>query len=144
MKRLLMVSVLCVAMAVAGRYPLVQAQTGDLKPKLATSIEEIADTYFTNSCVMRGCYARFGKDGTSRQALALDKLDSQPYAICSLEFKGTEMAVTEVSVSGVPSCGKTIGRYQVQLLEGGNIRIVLIDDPCGRGLDFPGEYKPVR
>ena len=111
---------------------------------LATSIEEIAGTWFTDKCFASSCYLRFDKDGTSRQAGTLDLLDKQPWAINSHEFKGAEMRVTEVSVNGVPSSGKVIGRYQVQLLEGGNIRIVVIDDPSPRSGGLPAEYGPVR
>jgi hypothetical protein len=151
MKKWLQLSVLCVVVAVVwGEYSLVQAQTSDLKPKLATSIGEIAGTWFTKDCYFYpGCYLRIDKDGTGRQARAPDKLDNEPYARNSFEFKGTEMAVTEVSVSAdiSPSgklCGKAIGRYQVQLLENGNIRIVLVEDQCPqRKGDFQGGYSSV-
>jgi hypothetical protein len=36
----------------------------------------------------------------------------------------------EVSVSGVPSCGESIGSDELWLLESGNIRIVLLEDEC--------------
>jgi len=106
---------------------------------LATSAEEIVGTW-----VAGNYYIRFDRDGTFRQAHALDKLDSQPYAISSYQFEGTKMVITEVSVSGVPTCGKKIGSYEIQLLESGNIRIVAIKDQCApRAGDIAGEYEPV-
>lgn len=105
---------------------------------LATSAEEIVGTWFAGSY-----HIRFDKDGTFRQALALDKLDSEPYAISSYKFEGTKMVITEVSVSGVPTCGKKIGSYEIRLLESGNIQIVAIKDQCPpRAGDVAGEYEP--
>ena len=107
---------------------------------LATSPEEIIGTWF-----MGRYYIRFDGDGTYRQAHSLDALDSQPYAICSYQFVGTKMGTVEISVLGVPSCGKKTGSYEVQLLKSGNIRIVTVKDQCEpRGKDTAGEYEPVR
>lgn len=107
---------------------------------LATSADEIVGTWH-----LGGYYLRFDSDGTFRQAHALDKLDDQSYAISSYQFEGSEMTITEVSVSGVPSCGNKNGRYEIQLLESGNIRIVAIKDPCTpRAGEIAGEYEPVR
>jgi hypothetical protein len=107
---------------------------------LATSAEEILGTW-----VAGRYYIRFDKDGTFRQAHALDELDSQPYTINSYQLEGTKMVTTEVSVVGVPTCGKKIGSYEIRLLENGNIRIVAIKDGCApRAGDMAGEYEPVR
>jgi len=113
---------------------------------LATSAEKIFGTWVTSSCWAGTCYMRFDKDGTMREAMAPDELDSQPYVINSYQFKGKKMIITEVSVSGVPSCGENkTGTYEIHLLESGNIRIVAIDDQCGgRADDMQNEYKPVR
>ena len=108
---------------------------------LATSAEEIVGTWLGAGSF----YIRFDEDGTFRQAHALDKLDSQPYAINSYQFEGTKMVITEVSVSGVPTCGMKIGSYEIRLLESGNIWIVAIKDQCvPRAWDIAGEYEPVR
>lgn len=107
---------------------------------LATSAENIVGTW-----VVGNYYIRFVKDGTFRQAHALDELASRPYSTSSYKFEGTKMIIAEVSVSGVPSCGKKIGNYEIQLLESGNIRIVSIKDECEpRARDIAGEYEPVR
>lgn len=114
--------------------------------KLATSAEEISGTWVTSGCWAGTCYMRFDKDGIMRQAMAPDKLVSQPYATSSYQFKGTKMFITEVRVVGVPPCGPAIvGTYKIQLLKSGNIRIVAINDQCGkRAADMQNEYKPVR
>ena len=106
---------------------------------LATSAEEIVGTWLASY------YLRFDKDGTFRQAQTLEELDRQPYAISSYQFEGTKMVITEVSVLGVPTCGKKIGSYEVRLFESGNIRIVVIKDQCApRAGDIAGEYEPVQ
>lgn len=55
------------------------------------------------------------------------------------------MSIEEISVSGVPTCGSKIGVYEVRLLEGGKIRIVVTKDACSaRADDISREYEPVR
>jgi hypothetical protein len=109
---------------------------------LATSAEEIVGTWQAHA---GRYYIRFDEDETFRQAHALDELDSQPYAISSYQFEGTKMVIREVSISGVPTCGKKIGSYEIRLLESGNIRIVAIEDQCEqRAGDVAREYGPVR
>jgi hypothetical protein len=107
---------------------------------LITSTEDIVGTWHAGNY-----YIRFDKDGTFRQAHALDKLDSQPYTIISYQFEGTKMVITEVSVSGVPTCGIKTGSYEIRLLESGSIRIEAIKDECTqRRNDISKEYEPVR
>ena len=51
----------------------------------------------------------------------------------------------EISVSGVPSFGEKIGRYEIQLLENGSIRIVEIKDECPPSSgETAGMYDPVQ
>ena len=109
---------------------------------LATSAEEIVGTWQKEIGVG---YVRFYEDGTFHQARALGDLDSKPFAICEFRFEGTRMFTKELSVSGVPSCGDTPGIYEVQLLEGGRIEIVAIEDKCShRRGDTATVYEPVR
>jgi hypothetical protein len=111
---------------------------------LATSAVEIVGTW-QRVKVGDARYRRFDEDGTFRTAYALDKLDSQPYAINPYQFDGTRMVATEISVSGVPSCGEKIGTYEIRLLESGNIRIVVLEDECShRAGSVAGDYEPVR
>ncbi|MGD0920043.1 MAG: hypothetical protein ABSB22_26700 [Thermodesulfobacteriota bacterium] len=109
---------------------------------LATSAEEIFGTWVAGS----SHYLRFDQDGTFRGANTLDQLNSLPYSINSYQFNGTKMVITEVW-GAIPAntCGEKIASYEIQLLESGNIRIVVIEDQCQRrAANIPGEYKPVR
>ena len=111
---------------------------------LAASAGEIGGTW-QRGRVEGALYIRFDEDGTFREAYALNELDSQPFSINSYQFEGTKLVTTQVSVSGVPSCGESIGSYEIRLLESGNIRIVAIEDPCThRAGSVAGEYEPVR
>ena len=108
---------------------------------LATSADEILGTWVGSDVF----YIRFDSDGTYRQAHSLEKLQIEPYAISSYQFERTEIVTTEISVSGVPSCGKKIGRYEIQLLENGNIQIIAISEQCPpRADDTEGMYEQVR
>lgn len=109
---------------------------------LVTSAEEVIGTWQAGFGRYR---IRFDDDGTYRMARELDELDSKPYAIDSYHFEGTEMLSKTIKVSGVPSCGKKIGRYEIRLLENGNIWVFAIEDLCeARALDISREYEPVR
>ena len=111
---------------------------------LAASAEEIGGTWQRDR-VEGALYIRFDEDGTFREAYALNELDSQPFSINSYQFEGTRMVTTQVSVSGVPSCGESIGSYEIRLLESDNIQIVAIEDQCThRAGSVAGEYEPVR
>jgi hypothetical protein len=102
-------------------YARVESQ-GDV---VVTSAEQVLGTW-----QFLAARTRFDDDGTFRSAWSADALDSTPYAVNSYRFEGGVMLVTEVAVSGVPACGDAVGRYRVWLLEGGELQIVAIDDPC--------------
>ena len=110
---------------------------------MVSSAEEILGTWEAGFGRYR---IRFDADGTFRQARELDELDTKPYAIGEYWFEGTNMLTKEVSVKGVPPCGKKkIGTYEIRALENGNIWIVVIDDACEpRAHDITREYGPVR
>ncbi len=109
---------------------------------LAKSSEEVVGTWIKRSGTT---YIRIDDDGTLREARALDDLDSQPFAINSYQFTGTQMLLKEVSVEGVPSCGGFIDSFEIRLLESGNIWIVTLEGECrNRAGSFSGEYEPVR
>ena len=120
--------------------PLTATPTTTQVFTLVTSAEEIIGTWYSGMY-----YIRFDRDETFRQARALDKLDNQPYSISSYQFEETRMVIAEVSVSGVPPCGKEIGSYEIRLVDSGNIQIVSIKDRCThRAGDIARVYEPVR
>lgn len=103
------------------------------------SAEEIIGTWVKDTF-----YIRFDDDGTFRQAHSLDDLENHPYAISSYRFDGMRLIMQELILSGVPSCGVESGRYEIRLLESGNMWIVSVRDPCApRRGDTVGEYEPV-
>lgn len=107
---------------------------------VVTSAEEIIGTWVKDTF-----YIRFDDDGTFRQAHSAEDLENHPYTINSYRFDGDRMITAELSIFGVPSCGNRDGRYEIGLLENGNIRIVAIRDACApRRGDTEGEYEPVH
>lgn len=145
MKRLIVVSLLTAAMLLVGGT-LSPPTATSAEPTLATSIDEIAGTWYRESKLGGGrYYVRFDKDGTAHWALVVDQLDSAPLEVHSCEFEGTEMVIKRIKAHhSMPPCDE-IGRYQVQLLDGGNIRIVVIEDRCTvRAVQNPEEYQPAR
>jgi hypothetical protein len=92
---------------------------------VVTSAEQIIGTWLRPSR-----YRRFDEDGTYRSASSANALDGAPSSITSYRFEGGEMLVTEVTANDVPSCGDAVGRYEVRLLESGDLQIVVIEDPC--------------
>ena len=111
---------------------------------LATTTQELVGTWKRVE-LGDAVFYRFEEDGTLGMAYSLNGLDDQPYAVSSIQFEGAKMLLTEVSVFGVPPCGERVGSYEVQLLESGNIQVVVIEDDCGaRKGSVPGEFEPVR
>ena len=107
---------------------------------LVTSAEQIVGTWLIGAAP----YIRINEDGTLHKAWSLDKLDSHPYAVNKFWFEGTQMFMEEISVSGVPSCGKEIGIYEIRLLEDDNIQISTINDQCSHRVTFTrGIFEPV-
>jgi hypothetical protein len=89
-------------------------------------------------------FARFDPDGTYREARSLEALDDKPFAINQYDFEGGFLVVREISVSDVPSCGSRVGRYEVRILDSGQMQMVLIKDNCGhRERDTEGIYERI-
>ena len=146
MKKLIVLSLFTAVMVIGGTLNPPMAIPAE--PAIAKSAEEIVGTWVTNGKLSdpRNVYLRFDKDGTARQTYEVEKLDNEPLVTNSYEFKGAEILITEISVaSDIPSCGKVVGHYEVQLLESGNIRIGRINEHClMRAVGLEGEYQPVR
>lgn len=107
---------------------------------VVTSAEQILGTWRSS-----GARIRFDEDGTFRSAWSADTLESAPYAISSYRFEDAVMLVTELAVSGVPTCGDAVGRYAVWLLDSGGLQVVPIDDPCpGRSDNMTRVYAPTE
>ncbi|HSL95673.1 MAG TPA: hypothetical protein VLA35_07145 [Thermoleophilia bacterium] len=133
-----LMSVLVIAMAQTATSP-----PADSEPLVvATSAEEILGTWVSQ---IGAVAIRFDEDGTLRSARSTRTLESAPYTVRSYRFEDAVMLVTEVAVSGVPSCGDAVGRYKVWLLENGHLQIVAIGDMCdGRASEMTREYVPTE
>jgi len=129
-------SVLVVALAQTATPPATASEAY----VVVTSAEQVLGTWH-----VRTHYLRFDEDGTFREAVGQSALDATPYAIADYRFEDGEMLVTEVAVSGVPSCGDAGGRYEVRLLEGGDLQLVLLEDSCrDRSGNIARVYAPVE
>ena len=121
--------------------PLTATPTPTQMITLVTSVEEIVGTWRKEDTL----YIRIYEDGTLNKAWSLDKLDSHPYAVNKFWFEGSQMFMEEISVSGVPSCGKMTGIYEIRLFEDDNIQISTIKDQCSHRVTFTrGIFQPVN
>jgi len=95
-------------------------------------------------------YLQFKEDGTYRVAKwAADRLEDYPNLEGEFWFEGKQLFVKDIA--GDPpwdECRRPkqiIGKYEVQVLANGNLKLVKIEDECsGRVKVLPaGEYEPV-
>jgi hypothetical protein len=107
---------------------------------LATEIQHIAGTWTISDAL----FVRFDEDGTFRSAYSADDLQARPYQVSTYTLEDGRLLIRELSVSGVPSCGTGMGKYEVRLLESGGLQLILIKDGCGpRAGDTAGIYRRV-
>ena len=107
---------------------------------LAAHAEDLIGTWRR----LDGLYVRFYDDGTYHQGFSLRDLDSMPAMANTYAFDGPQIRVMEISSAVGLSCGSDVGIYEVRLLEGGGIQIVVINDSCGfRRSDYRGVYEAV-
>jgi hypothetical protein len=111
---------------------------------LATSADQIVGTWLGIGA--DGMYQRFNQDGTWQVARVLENLASKPDAELTFRFEGTQLILTEVKATGLPSCDpNNTATYQVELLPNGNIKFVRVKEPCiPRGRTTAREHQPVR
>jgi hypothetical protein len=91
-------------------------------------------------------WREYRTDGTFRMAETQDGLEG-PLVTGEYWFQQTILHFREVSGEPEWACGADdIGQYEVQMLEGGRIRYVVVEDECdGRAAMLPsGEYKKVQ
>ncbi len=114
--------------------------TAPLPFTLAAQAEDLIGTWRRPD----GLYVRFYDDGTFHLGFSLSSIDSMPPIANTYAFDGSQIRVTEISSAIGLSCGSDVGIYEVRLLEGGGIQIVVINDSCGfRSRDYPGVYEAV-
>ena len=125
--------------------PLPPTSTAPLPFTLAAQAEDLIGTWRRPSGFLKGLLVRFYDDGTYHLGFSLSSLDSMPIIANAYAFDGPQIRVMEISIAGgLTSCGSDVGIYEVRLLEGGGIQIVVINDPCfTRRSDYPGVYEAV-
>jgi hypothetical protein len=90
-------------------------------------------------------YQRFKNDGTHYLSVSLENLNTKPAVEGTCRFEGNVLVLTDVKVTGLPSCGGRPGRYQVHLLPSGNITFVRVFETCQpRGHSTAMEHRPVE
>ncbi len=109
---------------------------------LAARPEEIIGTWRRTASGTYITYIRFYDDGTFHQGSSLRDLDTTPPLIQSYAFDGTLVYVKEIYSGGHPA-SEELGTYQVRLLEGGGIQIIVVSDSYLRATDTQGVYEPV-
>jgi hypothetical protein len=88
-------------------------------------------------------WREYREDGTFRMAETQDGLEA-PLVTGEYWFEGSVVHFKEVSGEPEWACGaEDIGQYEVQILESGEIRYVMVEDECdGRAATLPnGKYK---
>ena len=88
----------------------------------------------------------YREDGTFRMAETQDSLEA-PLVTGECWFEGSVLHLKEVSGDPEWACGaEDIGQYEVQILESGEIKYVMVEDECnGRAAMLPsGTYRKVE
>jgi hypothetical protein len=128
--------VLVVALAQTATPPATASETY----VVVTSAEQVLGTWH-----VRTHYLRFDEDGTFRKAVGQSALESTPYLIEDYRFEGGVMLVANTVYMGVRKPGDSVGRYEVRLLEDGDLQIVLLEDAEeGRSGNLEWVYAPVE
>jgi hypothetical protein len=94
-------------------------------------------------------YWQFKEDGTYRVATgAADRLENDPKVEGEFWFEGKQLFIKDIA--GDPPWDvcirpkQIIGKYEVQMLANGNLKLVKIEDECsGRANDLPARYERV-
>ena len=90
-------------------------------------------------------YAQYNQDGTFRFAPSTEELEDRPRAIGEFWFEGGLYFEKEIESYNLPSCGNTVGSYEVRLLENGNLLFTEVDDKCWERASFrEREHKRVE
>ncbi len=102
-------------------------------PALATSASDIVGIW-TRLGAGAPAFLQFEADGAMTYARGKqENLQSQPFAVNEFTFQGMQLLVKPgTSVLADEACANVTGIYEAQLLENGNLRLVVIEDACQR------------
>jgi hypothetical protein len=135
---IVLMSVLVVAWAQPATPPATESDAF----VVVTTAEQVIGTWRAGND-----HIRFDEDGTFRMAVGRDQLEHRPYDISDCRFEDAVMHVLNIATRGIrdPGGGGEEGRYEVRLLEGGSLQIVLIEDPsAGRAGNLAKVYELVE
>jgi hypothetical protein len=145
-----MKTVIAVVIAI-GLLLLSGCATGAPERPLATSVDDVVGTWHKTGSVYAFIgYIQFNADGTTRLGAASDGVEVLAKVEGEFWFEGTELLWKDVSATApaYEYCmqpGRETGRYEVQLLENGNLKAVMIEGLCpSRVACLTGaEWEPV-
>lgn len=119
--------------------PLLETITTDMSEVTITSapspvsFEDMAGTYLAGDPGGEA-FLQIMEDGTLHWAPNA----TSPQIVLNARFEGTTVLITD------PDCGEDVeGVYEFNLLETGDLAVVLIEDGCpGRAANIAGDYTP--
>jgi len=113
-------------------------------PKLASSAEDIAGTW---QSTISSAVVQINEDGTSRSLGSLST--GVDFSIGKFRFEETRLFLTDRPDTECSFVGFEAGIYEVELLENGNLKFVVIEDECLTRINYlagrlvEAEWEPV-
>jgi hypothetical protein len=120
-------------------------------PAAISSAEELAGVWHRTTRTGFGgeVYRQYTEDGIYRMGSSLEELEARPRVEGRFWFEGGQIVVQDTAgIPGYDICveGEKTGRYDLEVLENGHIRFVLVEDECAdrAGLVGAGEMERVK
>ena len=130
---------------------LLLSSCGESQGPAITSAEELAGVWHRTTRTGFGgeVYREYTADGTYRMGNSVEELDVRPRVEGKFWFEGDQIVVQDtVGIPGYDICveGKKTGRYDLEVLENGPIRFILVEDECDQraGMLGAGEMERVE
>jgi len=113
----------------------------EVEPGPITSFADIAGTTYQSQGRDTPSYFHFFEDGTWHVSTNRDLVEKNPLGILETRFEGTKVFLTNIKGACV---GPSEAIYEIELLENGNLQVVLIEDTCTFRSDFfVDEWAPL-
>ena len=105
---------------------------GEVEPGPITSFDDIAGTTYERQ---QGSpdFIHFFEDGTMHSSLIRTAVVDNPFSINEARFEGTTVFLKEIRG---PCHLNPDSIYEIHLLENGNLRFVVVEDPCANRSSF--------
>ena len=116
-------------------------EVAEVEPGPITSFEDIAGTTYQSQGRDTPSYFHFFEDGTWHVSSNRFLVEKNPLGILETRFEGTKVFLTNIKGACV---GPSEAVYEIELLENGNLQVVLIEDTCTFRSDFfVDEWAPL-